>query len=146
MELMHQGVVLSLIGLELLTVWNATPFFCLLGSSHFARAQQLVYLFSEECLDSVSKQNGSTWRISVVLNWKLPGFRNEQYIDRSAWIYSCVCRSSLEVAVPVTYNTSFRCTQSQICLCGPSGGVNHDIVLWIWCVFSYAFMLIYFER
>lgn len=46
----------------------------------------------------------------------------------------------------VTYKASFRCMQNQICLCGPSGGLSHDVVLQIWCVLSFAFKVIHFER
>ena len=46
----------------------------------------------------------------------------------------------------VTYEASFRCTQKQICLCGPSGGVSHEVVLQILDVSSFAFIVTHFER
>lgn len=158
MELMYQGVVLSFLRLEHLTVWNVPSLFTCLALGIFrvyGRTLDSSFILLEDhwaLRFCGTKQNRSMWKTDVILDWKFTKLlvstillQKQIVHEQSTWFSLCACRSASEVVV-AGYKDSFRHTQNQICLCGPSGGISHEVVLQMWCAFSFAFTVTHFER
>lgn len=125
------------------------------------QGQQFVHLFYEDCKVLRlygSKQNGSAWKTYVVFDCKFTKLLVSTIlvVPLAPEMNSTLTSPCGFILVPagqvrrwlllVTYKARSRCIQNQICLCGPSGGISHEVVLQIRRVSSFAFTVTQFER